>query len=196
MNAVLTSPIRRHRLSVEDYHRMGKSGVLGPEARVELIEGEIIDMSPIGSRHAAVVARLNRHLQRAVGDRALVLVQSSIRLSNHSEPEPDLALLRPRTDDYAAALPTATDALLIIEVADSSAAYDLQVKMPLYARHGVPELWVLDLDAGTVHRFRQPKGEQYLEIQAGPRPGRVAVAALPDVSVDFDAVLAGVLTAD
>lgn len=193
MNAAPSSLIRRHRLSAADYHRMGETGVLAADARVELIEGEIVDMSPVGSRHAAVVKRLARALQRSVGDRALISVQDPIRLDDHSEPQPDLAVLKPRSDDYASDLPTAADVWLVIEVADRSAAYDLQVKAPLYARHGVPELWVVDLDAGTIRRFRRPQGDQYLEAQASPSPGRVSIAALPEVAIDFDAILAGVL---
>lgn len=167
--------------------------MFAPDARVEFIEGEIVDRSPIGSRHLSAVNRLARLLIRAVSDGAIVSVQNPIHLDPRNEPQPDLALLRPRDDDYASTLPGSADTLLVIEVADHSAAYDLQVKAPLYARHGIPELWILDLDAGTVRRMRQPHGGEYLEVQASPRPGRVGIAALPGIEIDFDAVLAGLI---
>lgn len=193
MNAAPSALIQRHRLSLDDFHRMAEAGVFAPDARVEFIEGEIVDMRPIGSRHAAAVKRLARALHRAVADRALVSVRDPIHLDRHNEPQPDLALLRPREDDYAGALPQAADTLLVIEVADRSAAYDLQVKAPLYARHGIAELWILDLDAGTVRRLRQPHGGEYLEVQASPRPGRVGIAALPGIEIDLDAILVGLI---
>lgn len=193
MSALPQYPLRRHRLNVADYQRMAESGALTADARMELIEGEIIDMAPIGSKHAAVVKRLDRALQRAVGDRALVSVQDPIRLGEHSQPQPDLALLRPAADDYAGGLPSAADVLLLIEVADRSAAYDLQVKAPLYAEHGIGELWVIDLDAGTVRLMRAPRGRDYLEARVGPRPGRVAVAALDGVEIDLDPIVADLL---
>lgn len=185
--------IRRHRLSVEAYHHMGECGVLAPDARVEFVEGEIVDVAPIGSRHAAVVNALAAALIREVGSHAIVSIQNPIRLGASSEPRPDLAVLKPRVDRYVRSTPTSADTLLIIEVSESSAAYDLQVKAPLYAQHGVPELWIVDLEAGTVHQFRMPKGDRYREAQSSSTPGRVAVIRLDDVVIDLDAVLAGLL---
>ncbi len=116
----LPPPVKRHRLKADDYQRLGALGVLPPDARVELLDGELIEMAPIGSRCWAIVNRLARLLQHAVGERAIVSSQSSFRLDTHSEPQPDLALFKPRDDFYAAALPTPDDTLLVIEVADSS----------------------------------------------------------------------------
>src|SRR5262245_56809926 len=111
---------RRHKLTVDEYRRMGAAGVLTPDARVELIDGEIIDMAPIGSRHAGVVTRIARMLERAVGDAAIVWVQNPIAVGEWSEPQPDIALLEARADFYESAHPTPQDVMLLVEVADSS----------------------------------------------------------------------------
>jgi len=189
MNVIDTPLIRRHRLTVEAYHRMAEVGLLAPDERVELIEGEVIDMAPVGTRHMATVSRLNRALTEAVGRAAIVSVQNSIRLGRRSEPQPDLVLLKSRDDFYAARHPTPADTLLVIEVSDSSAAYDRQIKVPLYARHGIAELWIVDLDARLVRFYRQPQGETYLDITATETPGPTGVAALPGVTVDLSGIL-------
>jgi Uma2 family endonuclease len=176
--------IRRHRYTVEDYRRMGEAGVLGEDDRVELIEGEIVDMTPAGSRHAGTVARLNRALDRAVGDHALVWVRNPIRLGDRSEPEPDLALLGPRAGDYTDRLPEAGDVLLVIEVSGTSQRYDREVKIPLYARHGVPEGWLVDLEADALHAFREPSAEGYRQEARIANLGSVAIERLPGVTLD------------
>jgi Uma2 family endonuclease len=190
MGAFDTSLIRRHRLTLDEYHRMAEAGVLAPDARVELIEGEVIDMAPIGSRHASVVKRLNRILVSAVGGRAIVSVQDPIQLSTRSEPKPDIALLQPSDDYYAKALPAAADCLLVIEVADTTSAYDRQIKSPLYARHGVPELWIVDLDMRVLRLCRRPEAEGYADITASEVPGLTPLPSLPGVSVDLTGILA------
>lgn len=181
--------LRRHRITADEYHRLGEAGVLAPDARVELINGEVIDMAPIGSRHWSVVNRLHRLLERAVGDRALVSSQSSMRLGPHNEPQPDLALFKPRTDFYVGALPTAVDTLLIVEVADSTARYDREIKLPLYARHGVGEVWIVDLEAALLCVYRQPEGERYRVAGETPSPGPMTLLALPGMSVDLSGLL-------
>jgi Uma2 family endonuclease len=181
--------VTRHRLTVADYYRMAEVGLLAPEARVELIEGSIVDMAPIGSKHASIVKRLNRLLTASVGSRAIVSVQDPIRLGDYSVPQPDLALLKPRADDYADALPTAADTVLVIEVSHSTAAYDRQVKTTLYAKHGIPEVWIVDLDFSVVRFYRRPEGERYLDITATETPGPTPVAQLPGVSIDLSGVL-------
>jgi Uma2 family endonuclease len=181
--------VRRHQLTVAQYHRMAETGVLAPGARVELLEGVIVDMAPIGSRHAAVVKRLNALLTQAVGARAIVSVQDPLRLGDHDEPQPDLALLRPRADYYAAATPTAADTLLVVEVAQSSAAYDRDVKLPLYAQHGVPEVWLVDLDAGRLQVCRAPQDGRYTDVSVTATPGPTPLALLAGVSVDLAGVL-------
>jgi len=177
---------RPHRLTVDEYYRMAEVGVLAPDDRTELIEGEIIDMAPIGVDHAEVVRRLNKRLVRAAGDSAEVSVQLPVRLSVRSEPQPDLALLKPRPTGYRHAHPSADDVLLLIEVSDSTLRYDLDVKAQLYAKHAVREYWVVDLVANRVWRHRRPSGQHYAqreEIQEGAlefpvNAGEIAVAEL------------------
>lgn len=161
----LTAP-SRHLITVDAFHRMGETGILGPADRVELIDGEIIDMSPIGALHAAIVAQLAMMFSQKLGPKAVVWCQNPLRLDDVSEPEPDLVILRPRADFYATAHPGPADALLVIEVADTSLAYDLGVKVPLYARHGIPEVWVIDAATRRTRVFREPV--------AGTEPARAA----------------------
>ncbi len=151
----------RHLITVDAFHRMGETGILGPADRVELIDGEIIDMPPIGALHAAIVDLLARHFARRAGESVLVRCQNPLRLDDVSEPEPDIVILRPRADFYTTAHPGPADARLVIEVADTSLAYDLGVKVPLYARHGIPEVWVIDAATRRTRVFRQPAGTGY-----------------------------------
>jgi Uma2 family endonuclease len=173
----------RRRFTVDDYHRMAVAGIFNEADRVELVDGEILQMSPIGDRHAAAVNRGNRVFSRTVGDRALVSVQNPIDLPPYDEPQPDIALLRPRDDDYARGKPGAADIMLVIEVADTSVAYDRQTKLRRYAAAGIHESWLLDLpgDALEVHREPGPRG--YALIRRCYRGERVAPEALPDVEV-------------
>jgi Uma2 family endonuclease len=189
MGAIDTAPLlRRHRLTVADYYRMGEAGIFAPEAHVELIDGEVIDMAPIGTRHASAVKRLNALLAGCVGARAIVAVQDPLRLSDLSEPETDLMLLQPRADFYAGAHPTAADVLLLIEVADTSARYDREIKLPLYARHGLPEVWLVELEARRLHHFRSPAGESYADASATASPGITAIGGLPGVRIDLSSL--------
>lgn len=144
---------------------MAAAGVLSENDRVELIEGEIVEMNPIGSRHAACVGRLTKILERQAGDHAIVWVQNPVQISEYSEPLPDVALLKRRDDFYSQANPQPADVLLIIEVADSSVEYDRVVKMPLYAQAGIPEMWLVNLPKDTIEIYTQPLGETYREIR-------------------------------
>lgn len=176
---------RRHRLTVDDYYRMAEVGILGKETRVELIDGEIIDMPPPGSPHAATVHYLARALIRAVEDRAVVLIQNPVRLNRYSEPQPDLALLKPRDDFYRAQHPRAEDVLLIVEVAATSLHYDRRRKLPLYATHGILEAWLVDVSANRFVRHRSPQDGAYTLVDE-PDPGApLDVGALPGVAVDL-----------
>lgn len=176
-----TAPCR-HRLSVSDFHRMGEAGIFAAGDRVELIDGEVIDMSPIGALHAAIVARLTAFLCRSVGSGVIVWCQNPIRLDEASEPEPDIALLRPRADGYMSAHPGPEDVLVVIEVADTSLAYDLGVKVPLYARHGIPEAWVIEAATRQTRVFREPGTEGYRrESLIGPEE-TLASAVLTDAA--------------
>ena len=163
---------------------MGAVGIFAEDDRVELLEGEIVEMAPIGSRHAACVNRLARLFARHLQDRAIVSVQNPVRLAPGSELQPDLALLRVRDDDYASTHPGAGDVLLSVEVADTSAAWDRERKLPLYAAAGVPESWLIDLGAETVEVCRGPEAGAYASVRSG-RPGdAVAPAAFPDVVLE------------
>ncbi len=177
--------LKRHRITVEQYLRMGEVGVLERGARVELIEGEVIDMAPIGTRHTATVKWLNMALINAVGVRAIVSVQDPIQLSDVNEPEPDLMLLRPRVDFYSTAHPAGADAFLVIEVADSSIDYDLRLKARLYGAHGVSDYWVIDLDGGRVHFHSGPGPDGYRTITAMNSPGIVELPGLPGATIDL-----------
>ena len=184
-----TDVLRRHRLTVAQYQRMGEAGVLGPGDRVELIEGELVDMAPIGTRHASTVKRLNQIFSAAVGAHGIVAVQDPLRLDDHSEPEPDLMLLRPRDDFYAAAHPVPADVLLLVEVSESTARYDREIKVPLYARHGVPEVWVVDLDERTLRIYGAPLAGAYTRVSATTTPGVLAPALLPELRIDLAPLL-------
>jgi Uma2 family endonuclease len=189
MSQTAVDPPRRHRLSVADYYRMAEVGILAPDARVELIDGEIIDMAPIGSRHNATVNRLAEILKRAAGDAVIVQAQGSISLGAFSEPEPDIALLRRRGDFYWSAQPGAADILLIVEVAGSSLAYDRDVKLPLYARHGIPEVWLIDIETQRLKRYRRPSRSGYAladepDIRM-PLPIASVASALTDLGALF-----------
>ena len=179
----------KHRITVHAYHRMGETGVLAPDARVELIDGEIFDRAPIGKSHASIVDRLTRMFVLAAGERAIVRVQGPVLMGEHSEPEPDVTLLRPRGDYYRESAPGAADVLLIVEVSDSTQRYDRRVKVPLYARHGVPEVWVIDLENRLVHLHRRPSGDAYADMSASEQPGVTPVAALPGVAIDLSGLL-------
>ena len=190
MGTLMESWPQRHRITVHDYHRMAEVGVLAPDARVELIEGEIIDMAPIGKDHQSIVDQLNRTLIRAVGDAAIVRVQGSIRLSQWSEPEPDLVLLAPRADFYRGEFALGTDTLLVIEVSDTTLPYDRDIKAPLYARHGVPEVWIFDVqhDGLLVYGgLREGKYERHVALD---RPSSVTVTRLPGVTLELAALFA------
>ncbi|WP_331068221.1 Uma2 family endonuclease [Steroidobacter sp.] len=173
-----------YRFSVEQYYRMAEVGLLARDARTELIEGEICDMPPIGCPHAATVAWLHRQLAHAIGDRAWVVEQYPLRLSRHTEPQPDLMVLRSRRGLYWDAHPTARDALLVIEVSDSSWLYDREVKVPLYASYGVQELWLVDVCLGELGCYRAPHAGSYVEQTSIRAPVSLPVPSL-DVYVDL-----------
>ena len=146
----------RRRFTVEEYHRMVHAGIFQEDDRIELLEGEVVEMTPIGSRHSGCVNRLTRLLSERSSGRALVSVQNPIRLAEHSEPQPDVALLTPRPDYYGNSHPEPGDILLLIEVTETSESYDRAVKVPLYARYGVQEVWLVDLAEDVVVVYRQP----------------------------------------
>ena len=180
----------RHRLDVDAYYKMAEAGILTREDRVELIDGEIIDLNPIGSPHAGKTNRLARLFAKAAADgHVLTSVQNPLRLDAYNEPEPDLMLLRPRADDYQANYPGAADVLLLIEVSDSLLAYDRGAKLALYARFGVVEVWIIDIAGAAVEIYRQPKEGAYAltERRTG---GSLTPDLVPSVAIDVAALLA------
>jgi len=188
MSTPMESWPRRHRITVDEYHRMAEVGLLAPDARVELIEGEIVDMAPIGTEHGSVVDQLNWLLTQAVGRRGIARIQGAIRLSHITEPEPDVAVLKPRSDFYRHIQPAGTDTLLVIEVSDSTLRYDRDIKVPLYARHGVPEVWVVDLQHSRLLVYGSLADGEYRRHESVEHPGMTPLAALTGVSVDLSAL--------
>ena len=173
----------RRCFTVEEYHRMAQVGILSEDDRVELIEGEIVLMIPIGSRHAACVDRLNHLFSRGLGQRGIVRVQNPVRLGERSEPQPDLAVLRPRADFYAPANPGPEDVLFIVEVGETSGNVDREMKVPLYARAGVPEVWLVDLGGECVEIYRNPGAQGYQEVRRVRRGERLAPHTFPDLDL-------------
>lgn len=182
-------PGARRRFTVTEYERMAAVGILTEDDRVELIAGEIIEMSPKGSRHAACVTRLNRLLSRQLGDAALIRVQDPVQLSSMSEPEPDIALVRPRDDDYAAGHPTPAEVLAVMEVAETSRDHDRKVKLPLYAEARIAEVWLVDLVADAIERHTEPQGRRYRRVSRAGRGETLASTVLPALVLPVDAVL-------
>ena len=181
--------LSRRLFTVEEYHQMAQAGILHEDDRVELIAGEIVEMAPIGSKHAACVDRLNRLFSQRIGERAIVRVQNPLRLEEHSEPQPDLALLRPRPDFYARTHPGPEEVFLVIEVAETSVAYDQEVKVPLYARAGIPEVWLIDLQADRITRYHQPTPQGYRSVQQVDRSHRLAPLAFPELHLAVEEML-------
>lgn len=177
-------PVQRHRWTIEAYHKLADY-IFDENARVELIEGEIYDMAPIGSLHAGKLERLRRLLEQAIGDRALVFSQNPVALGTHSEPQPDIAILIPRQDFYEAAHPGPDDILLLIELADSSIDYDRGIKIPFYARYQIPEVWLVSLKEKCLEAYHGPAGDEYQYVDFY-REGLVPLQSLPDVVINLD----------
>ena len=178
-----------HRINVTEYYDMARTGALAPDARVELIEGEVVRMPPIGDRHGGAVEELDELLHRAVAGRARVRCQMPVRLSDYSEPQPDLVVMRPRTGRNDCAHPSATDVFLIVEIGDSTIRYDLDVKVPLYARHGIPEVWVIDLKNHRLHFYRSPLDGTYRDVTSVPDGGITAIPGVSNTLVDLSEIL-------
>ena len=176
---------RPHLITVDEYHRMAEAGLIAPDARVELIEGVIIDMAPIGPLHAAAVDRLSKLLTFAVDDRAIVRTQGPLSLARWLEPQPDIAVLTLRAGSYAMAHPTGHQALLVVEVTDSRRPYDFDAKLALYARHGVREVWIADVSRSEFHTFRARTDIGYSVVDSTREPGKLEVPSLEGTSVDL-----------
>ncbi len=189
MSANLHEVAMLHRLSVADYHHMGEVGILGPELRTELIEGEIIEMTPIGPTHGGTVNLLGSILLNAVRNEVIVSIQNPIRLDDYSEPQPDLAVLRRKADFYRSAHPGPADILLIIEVADTTLRYDRDVKLPLYARAGIPEAWLVDLQGCGLTACRKPLAAGYAQSVLIEDLSRISLPLQASMALDLSALL-------
>lgn len=183
--------VRPKRFTVEEYERMGEAGILPERPRLELIGGEIIEMNPIGIRHAAVVKWLIRLLARQLRDTAMLSVQDPLVVDDRSEPQPDVMVLRLRPDGYYSAHPRVADVLLLIEVADSTLAYDTSIKLPLYARNGVVETWIVDLIHDVIQVHTEPSPEGYRSVRVARAAETLVPRMLPEVSIRVADVLKG-----
>ena len=180
---IAASPPRSRKFTVDEYYLMAEVGILKPDERVELIEGEILVMPPIGPEHADNVDEFNDVLARYAPGRYRIRIQNPVRLNDHSEPEPDVSLLRRRPEGYRAAHPTPADVLLIIEVADSSLQYDRNTKAHIYGRSGVPETWVRNLPEDCIERFSEPGPDGYARHTIHRRGETLTPVALPDLEL-------------
>lgn len=177
-----------YKFSVDEYHRLGEAGIFDEDDRVELLNGEIILMAPLGKRHAQTVRRLTNLLAHLFRGVALVDAQNALVLDNFSEPQPDILLLDPRIDQTGE-LPRPEDAFLVLEVADSTVRYDSQTKLAAYARAGIGEYWLVNLADNVIEVFRQPAGDRYAAHQRFQRGEKVAPARFPEHFVAVDDVI-------
>ena len=176
-----TDTITRRRFTVQEYYQMAEAGILDPDERIELIEGEIVEMSPVGGPHIKRINAINKLLISQLGDRAEVSPQNPIRLDDRSEPVPDIAVLRDRGDDDH--VPTVGDVLVVIEVSVSSLQRDLGWKLALYARAGVPEVWVFDVQGHRLIRHADPADGQYRRVDELWPGDSISIPTIPDVSL-------------
>jgi Uma2 family endonuclease len=180
------TPPAKHRFTVGQYYKMAEVGILDIEQRTELIDGEIIEMSPIGTKHAACLSKMADLLRDRTRDLAAVRQQNPVRLSDRSEPQPDIAVVSDRQDYYADKHPTPSEIFLLIEVSDSTLKYDREVKAPLYARAGIPELWIANLEAQVFEVYRQPNDTGYQEVQIYGKGEVINLQMLPDIAIAVD----------
>ncbi|BAZ86808.1 Uma2 family endonuclease [Dolichospermum compactum] len=178
----------RHQFTVKQFHQMAESGILSENDRLELIRGEMIDMSPIGTRHAGCVLFLSNLLILLLGGRALINVQNPVELDETSEPQPDIALLKPRPDFYRNSHPQPEDIFLLIEVADTTVKYDREVKIPLYAEANIPEVWLVDVNQEVVEVYRNPLQGVYQDVQKLVKNEILSILAFPDVHINVSEI--------
>jgi Uma2 family endonuclease len=176
------------KFTIEQYHKMADAGILTEQDRVELIRGKIIEMSPIGLKHAATVNRLNQLFYRQLGERVVVSIQNPIQLNDNSEPQPDVALLKPRADFYENKIPTPEDILLLVEVADKTLRYDRDVKLPLYAENKIIEVWLIDVNNQFLRVYRQPQETSYQNIQKFTRSQNLSPLSFSDIIIPVDEI--------
>ncbi len=174
----------RYQFTVKQFHQMAESGILSENDRVELIRGEMIDMSPIGRRHAGCVNRLVNFLIQLLGKQIVLAPQNPVELDETSEPQPDIALLKPRPDFYRNSHPQPEDIFLLIEVADTTVKYDREVKIPLYAEANIPEVWLVDVNQEVVEVYRNPLQGVYQDVQTLVKNQILSILAFPDMHIN------------
>lgn len=185
----MAMPLAVRRFTVDEYHRMAEAGILHEDDRVELLDGQIVQMTPIGRRHAACVTRLTHLFAPLAAGRATLRVQSSLIVAEDQEPQPDIALARYRADGYETGHPRAADTLLVIEVADSSAESDRERKIPLYARSGIPEAWLVNLPEEGIEIHREPRAGAYTDRRTARRAETISPSAFPNLVLPVAQVL-------
>ena len=178
----------RHKIDVHTYYRMGEAGIFQPDDRVELIEGELIDMAPIGDEHAAAVTALTKALVIACGDLAVVSVQCPVRLGHFSEPQPDFAVSRLRLPHRRRQHPAPPEVLLLVEVAESSLRFDRTVKLPIYAQAGIPEVWIVDLTRRVLESHQHPGADSYAKVVSYGPADTIALALAPEIALNLAGV--------
>ncbi|MDD2723707.1 MAG: Uma2 family endonuclease [Methylovulum sp.] len=179
----------KHLTHLDEWRRMGEANIFPPDSRVELINGEILDMAPIGSYHAGHLKRINHVLSKLIPENLITSVQDPLQLGDLSEPEPDFMLLKAHEDFYTSRHPVAADVLLLIEVADSSLRFDQNEKLRLYALHGVPEYWLLNLNGNCLEVYRKPNGDGYAEKTTLQSGDSITLSQLPDLSIEVAEIL-------
>jgi Uma2 family endonuclease len=185
----MSAEIAKYSFTAEEFERLGEAGILRQDARLELIDGEIFEMSPIGNAHAACVKFLTALLYRLFGDAYVLGVQDPVRLDDFSEPQPDVTLLRRRDDYYRSGHPTPADVLLLIEVADATVIKDRTFKVPLYARHGVPEVWLVNIPEEQVEVYSDPANGLYRCSEVFGRGGEARAHTVEGLAVSVSALL-------
>jgi Uma2 family endonuclease len=184
----MTATIERRLFTVHEYAIMREAGILHEDDRVELLDGEIITMSPIGPLHVSLVNRLTTLLVQLVGSESITSVQNPIRLNEYGEPQPDLVLLSPRADYYADAIATPDDVLLVVEVADSSLEYDRDTKVPRYAQAGISEVWILDVARRTMIQYTQPADGRYDLVREIAYGATIQSTLLPKIQITTEKI--------
>ena len=168
----------RFLIDVNQYYKMAEAGIIQPTDRVELIEGEILTMSPINSPHVGIINRLNKFLVRYLGDDASISIQNPIRINQRTEPEPDIVIAKYRKDEYGSKKITPKDIYLVVEIAASSLEYDRRVKIPLYAKSGIPEYWIINVEKKQIEQYTNPKGDEYLKKKTIRKKGKIVCTTI------------------
>jgi Uma2 family endonuclease len=185
----METELTRKLFTVDEYYRMGEVGIFSEDARLELIEGEIIEMSPVGNRHIGCVNRATARFAARLATQAVVSVQNPILLSRYTEPQPDIVLARPREDYYGGRRISPADIFLVLEVSDTTLRYDRNRKRPLYAKSGVPEVWIENLQSDVIFVYRKPGPSGYAKALTFRRGESLSLAAFPDITFTVDELL-------